>query len=83
MRPTVGQKNASGENIAHLKHHGMFLLKEQNQRRGRQVVDISCFYRAAHVVPTDIWEKRWWLNNYIDFESYNDVYDRTQWRGKD
>ncbi len=29
MRPTVGQKYASGENIAHLKHHRMFLLEEQ------------------------------------------------------
>ncbi len=44
MRLTVGQKNTSEENIAHLKHHGMFLLEEQNQRRGRQVVDISCFH---------------------------------------
>jgi hypothetical protein len=44
MRLTVGQKTASGENIAHLKHHRMFLLEEQNQRRGRQVVDISCFH---------------------------------------
>jgi hypothetical protein len=82
MRPTVRQKNASGEDIAHLKHNGMFLLEKQNQRQRWQVVVISCFHWAAHVVSTDIWEKRWWLNNYIDFESYNDMYNRTQWRGK-
>ncbi len=44
MRQSIGQKNASGDNIAHLKHHGMFLLEEQNQRWGRQIVDISCFH---------------------------------------
>ncbi len=32
MRRSIGQKSASGDDIAHLKHHGMFLLEEQNQR---------------------------------------------------
>ncbi len=79
MKPNVGQKNAAGKDLAYLRHHGMFLLEEQNQNVGRQIVDIACFHRAAHVIPTDIWENRWWLNNYIDLESYNDVYDRTLW----
>jgi hypothetical protein len=30
MRLTVGQKNASEGDIAHLKHHGLFLLEKQN-----------------------------------------------------
>jgi hypothetical protein len=58
MKPNVGKKNTKGEEIAHLKHHRMFLLEEQSQRRGQQIVDISCFHQAAHVVPTNIWEKR-------------------------
>ncbi len=58
MKPNVGEKNNKGEELAHLKHHGMFLLEEQSQRRGRQIVDISCFHQAAHVVPTNIREKR-------------------------
>jgi hypothetical protein len=35
MRPTVYQKNASGGDIAHLKHHKMFLLKKHNQKQGQ------------------------------------------------
>jgi hypothetical protein len=57
MKPNVGKRNSKGEEIARLKHHGIFLLKEQSQRRGRQIVDISCFHQVAHVVPTNLWEK--------------------------
>jgi hypothetical protein len=46
---------------------------------GWQVVDISCFRRAAHVVPINISKEQYWVNNYIDLETYNDVYDRKAW----
>ncbi len=55
------------------------MVERQYERWERQVVDISCFQRAAHVVPTDIWEKRFWINNYIDLETYNDVFDSKAW----
>jgi hypothetical protein len=47
-----------GKKICHLKNHRMLMVERQQEGRRRQVVDISCFRRAAHVVPTDIWEKR-------------------------
>jgi hypothetical protein len=73
IKPSVGQKNGSGKPLAFLQHHGMFLLEEQNEVIGQQIVDIACFYWAAHVVSSDIWGKRAWLNNYIKLESCNDV----------
>jgi hypothetical protein len=74
LRPKIG-KTIRGNRIAHLKHKGMFIVERQHDERGRQVVDISCFRRAAHLVSTDIWEKRFWVNNYIDLETYNNVFD--------
>jgi hypothetical protein len=79
MKLTIGQKSASGNDQAFLKHHGMFLLQRPSNGIGQQVVDISCFRRAAHVIPTDIWENQYWFNNYIDLETYNDVYDMKAW----
>jgi hypothetical protein len=55
------------------------MVERQQDESGRQVIDISCFWRASHVVSTDIWEKRFWVNNYIDLETYNDVFDSNGW----
>ncbi len=79
MKPTIGQESASVNDQAFLKHHGMFLLQRPSGGSGQQVVDISCSCRAAHVIPTDIWENRYLFNNYIDLETYSDVYDRKAW----
>ncbi len=57
----------------------MLMVERQQEGRRRQVVDISCFRRAAHVVPTDIWEKRFQVNNYIHLETYNDVFNSKAW----
>ncbi len=78
LKPEVG-KTIRGKRICHLKNHGMFMVVRQHEGRGRQVVDISCFRHAAHVVPTDIWEKRIWVNNYTDLETYNNVFDSEAW----
>ena len=75
LRPNVGQKGVGGKEQTYLKHHGMFMVEEQAGDTGKRIADISCFRRAAHVVPTDVWERRYWLNPYIDLETYNDVYD--------
>ncbi len=53
LMPTVGRQ-ANEKEMAYLEHHGMFIVKKLLGRSGQQVVDISCFRRAAHVVPTDI-----------------------------
>jgi hypothetical protein len=53
LKPEVG-KTIKGNGIAHLKHHRIFMDERQQEEKGRQVVNISCFWRAAHVVSTDI-----------------------------
>ncbi len=55
------------------------MVERQQEGKGRQVVDISCFWCAAYVVLTDIWEKRSQVNNYIDLETYNDIIDSEAW----
>jgi hypothetical protein len=55
LKPTVGKYKRGEEEQAYLKHHGMFMVEKPAGLAGRQVVDISCFRRAAHVVPTDVW----------------------------
>jgi hypothetical protein len=57
LKPSVGKTSRGRNVIAYLKHHGMFMVEKQQEGRGRQVVDIACFRRAVHVVPTDIWAK--------------------------
>ncbi len=57
----------------------MFMVEKPLGLSGWQVVDISCFRRAAHVVPINISKEQYWVNNYIDLETYNDVYDRKAW----
>jgi hypothetical protein len=79
MKPSVGQKYGSGKPLAYLQHHEMFLLEEQNEVIGQQVVAITCFHWAAHAVPSDIWEKLASLNNYSDLQSCNNVYNPSAW----
>jgi hypothetical protein len=55
------------------------MVKRHQIRKCRQVIDISCFTYTAHVDSTNIWEKRSWVNNYIDLETYNDVFDSNAW----
>jgi polyhydroxyalkanoate synthesis regulator protein len=57
MMPNISQKNVIGDDITQLILHEIILLEEQDQKRGGQIIDIACFYCAAHVVSTDIWEK--------------------------
>ncbi len=47
------------EDIANYQHHGMLMIERQPELRGRQIVDIACLRRAAHVVPTDILPNRY------------------------
>ncbi len=80
LKPTVGKQKQGEVEQAYLKHHGMFMVEKLAGFAGRHVVDISCFRRAAHVVPTDVWTRRYWVNNYIDMETYNDLYDMNEWK---
>jgi hypothetical protein len=78
MKPTVGKQTKEKEKT-YLEHHGIFMVEKPLGLSGQQVVDISCFQQVAHVVPTDIGEKRFWVNNYVNLETYNDVYDKKAW----
>ncbi len=40
--------------LSYLRHDGMFMVESWQEVRGRQVVHVSCFRHAAHVVQTDI-----------------------------
>ncbi len=57
----------------------MFMVERQQEGRRRQVINVSCFRRATHVVLTDMWKKRFWVNNYIDLETNNDKFDNEAW----
>ncbi len=66
--------------MAYLEHHGMFMVEKLPGDWGWQVVEITCFRRAAHIVSTDIWPNRYLVNNYNDLETYNDVFDVGEWK---
>jgi hypothetical protein len=80
LKPTVRKQKRGEVEQAYLKHHGTFMVVKLAGFAGKQVVDISCFRRAAYVVPTDIWAIRYWVNNYIDMETYNDLYNKNEWK---
>jgi hypothetical protein len=80
LKPTVGKHKRGEEEQVYLKHHGIFIVEKLVGSIGRQVIDISCFRRAAHIVPTDVWARRYWVNHYIDMETYNDLYDKNEWK---
>jgi hypothetical protein len=80
LKPTVGMYKQGEAEQAYLKHHGMFMVEKLAGFEERQVVDISCFRRAAHAVPTDVWVRRYWVNNNIDMETYNNLYNKNEWK---
>jgi hypothetical protein len=54
LRPTVGKQNQGEIEQAYLQHHGMFMVEKPVAMTGRQIIDISCFRRAAYIIPTDV-----------------------------
>ncbi len=80
LKPNIGKNISKKRSIAYLEHHGMFMVEKPTGNQGQQIVDIACFRRAAHVVPTDIWPNRYWVNTYIDLETYNNVFNDEEWK---
>ncbi len=53
----------------------MILLCEVLDQVGFQIFNLSCICRAAHHVPKDILEVEFLLNDYVNLESFNFLYD--------
>ncbi len=43
------------------------MVEKPQADRERQIVDIA-YFRAAHIVPRDIWPNLYLVDNYIDLE---------------
>lgn len=48
---------------------------DQRRLGSRQFWDLTVIKRSAHVLPSDEFDKSFYINNYIDWEMYNKLYN--------
>lgn len=71
----AGTPNQNNGMIEVRKHSELSELSGSGTARKRRVVPVSCIYRAAHFITTDLVKNgKYFINNYIDLEMYNTVY---------
>ena len=64
-------------------HHDMMKVKTWHASNARNScnIDVWWFYQmftilySAHVISTEFWDDTYYINNYIDWNTYNTIYD--------